>query len=85
MVSVSLLVAFLVVVVSLESESCGVREVVCWALDWGLRVMSTFVVKQAAGKWHRAGPTNDSGLEIRGAMLQGLDERQCHHLPISTE
>lgn len=84
MVSVSLLVAFLVLV-SLESESCGVRGVECWALGWGLRVMSTFVFTQAASKWHRADPTDDSGLEIRGATFQGLDEGQCHHLQISTE
>lgn len=85
MVSVSLLVAFLVMVVSLESESCGVRGVVYWALGWGLRVMSTFVLKQAVSKQCRAGPTNDSRLETRGATFQGLDEGQCHHLQISTE
>lgn len=72
MVSARLLVAFLVVV-TLESESCGVRGVDV-LVRLGSQSLPAFALKQAASKWHRGGPTDDdNGLEIRRATFQGLD------------
>lgn len=72
MASVRLLVAL--VVVPLESKSCGVRGEGVVGVRLGPQSLSAFALMQAASKQHRGGPTeDDSGLEIGRSHSPGAE------------